>query len=118
MDKVELGQVFLGVIRFSPFSVIHSLLCFLTSLYNSYQKQKWAKPGKIQSNVIPDMGQHKTLNIVVVCSLLSRAITFPFPSRGVSGRFEGAGSDALVFMKGVPNFCPVLLKFKKFDSVL
>jgi len=63
------------------------------------------------------MGQHKALNIGVVCSLLSRAVNTPFSSRGVSGRFEDAGNDALVFMKPVPNFCPVLLIFKYLDSV-
>ena len=109
---MELEQVFLGEIRFSPVSIIHSLLCFITSLYKSYQKQNGAKPGKIQTNTLPDMGKHKAVIIGVVCSLLSSAINSHFSSRGVSGSFEGAGNDALVFTKGVPYFCTILLKFK------
>lgn len=108
---MELGQVFLGVIRFSAVSIIQSLPFFKT-LYKSYQKQERAKPGKIQSNAIPDMGQHKALNIGAVCSLLSRAIDASFSSRGVSGRFEVAGNDVLVFIKVVPHFCQILLIFK------
>jgi hypothetical protein len=112
VDKVELGQVFLGVIRVSPVSIIHSLLRFLTSLSKTYEKQKGATPGKIQSNALPDTGKHKALNIGVAFSLLSKAISSPFSSRGVSGSFEGAGNCVLVFTKRLPYFCPTLLKFK------
>jgi hypothetical protein len=107
VDKVELGQVFHGVIRFSPDSIIHSLLFSYVFIQILQKKHRGTKPGKIQSTALPDMGQHKALN--TVCSLLYRTVNSTYSSRRVSGRFEGAENGALVFMKDGPNFCPILL---------
>jgi hypothetical protein len=93
VDKLELGQVFLGEILFSPVSIIQSLLCFLVRLNTN--KGKGVKPGKIQSNSLSDMRENKALNIGVVCSVLSKSNQHFFflslSSRGASDRIQGAG---------------------------